>query len=380
MDYVLLIIFLLLAIGVSFFCSIAEAVLLSITPSYIAERERDPTRSARRVISLKQNIDRPLAAILSLNTIAHTVGAAGVGARAAKIYGDAYVGVISAVLTLLILVFSEIIPKTIGAMQWRRLAGPIALLLKGLIILMYPLVWLSEAITRKLAGQSKARIVTRSEIAAIAELGNREGLLRNKESRILRNLLRLESISVGDIMTPNTVVIAMEQSTVLADAADDVQRLPVSRVPIFRERRDNVTGFVLKADLLAALAAGDTQKPLSEFARPIRSVRESDSAFPIFEQLLESREHIVIVTDDFGGLEGILTLEDLVETLLGTEIVDEQDEVVDMQQLARKQWHARRDELQIDLSRTQATSESDSAVVAVTAGTLENSERQGDDS
>ncbi|MCA9215119.1 MAG: DUF21 domain-containing protein [Planctomycetales bacterium] len=341
MDYVWLVTYLFVAIGFSFLCSIAEAVLLSITPSYIAERERNPSKSAKRVVSLKSNIDRPLAAILSLNTIAHTIGAAGVGAQAAHIYGDRYVGLISAILTLLILVLSEIIPKTIGALHWRRLADPVAYFVPWLIFLMLPLVWLSEFLTKALVGDRRADVVTRAEIAAIAALGSKAGLLRNTESHILRNLPQLESVVISEIMTPNTVVISMEESLRLSEASEMIQSLPVSRVPIYRERRDAVTGFVLKSELLSAIVAGEEDKALRDYSRPIKAVRETDKAFAIFEQLLEAREHIAIVTDDFGGLEGLVTLEDLIETLIGSEIVDEHDEVVDMQQLARKNWSSR---------------------------------------
>ncbi|MEQ8836573.1 MAG: DUF21 domain-containing protein, partial [Lacipirellulaceae bacterium] len=210
MEITLLLLYLAIAIGFSFLCSIAEAVLLSVTPSFLAERRQEETASAKRIIRLKQNIDRPLSAILSLNTIAHTVGAAGVGAQATKVYGDQYVGVISAVLTLLILVFSEIIPKTIGALHWRRLASPVAWMIDWLIILMLPLVWLSEFVTKLLSGSKEQELVTRAEIAAVAELGATAGELRGHETKILRNLLRMEKVTVEDVMTPSTVVIAME--------------------------------------------------------------------------------------------------------------------------------------------------------------------------
>ena len=239
---------------------------------------------------------------------------------------------------------SEIIPKTLGALHWRRLAGPVACFVQWLIFLMLPLVWLSEFLTKALAGDRKADIVTRAEIAAIAALGSKEGLLRSKESHILRNLLRLESVMIGEIMTPNTVVISMEESLRLSEASELIQNLSVSRVPIYRERRDAVTGFVLKSELLSAIVAGEEDKALRDYSRPIKVVRETDKAFAVFEQLLETRAHIAIVTDDFGGLEGLVTLEDLVETLIGTEIVDEHDEVVDMQQLARTKWTARQRE------------------------------------
>ncbi|QDT02058.1 Hemolysin C [Rubripirellula lacrimiformis] len=341
MDYVLLLTYLSVAIGFSFLCSIAEAVLLSITPSYIAQLRKDTSKSAQRIISLKADIDRPLSAILSLNTIAHTVGAAGVGAQAASMYGDRYVGVISAILTLLILVLSEIIPKTIGALHWRTLAGPVALFIRWLIVLMYPLVWLSEILTKWLAGSHKQQLVTRDEISAVAQLGINEGLLKKNESRILTNLLKLESIVVEDVMTPASVVIALEQSRLLSEAADEVAALPVSRIPLFQERRDAVTGFVLRSDLLTAIAAGDLDQPLEAFSRPITSVHEDDSITKVFDTLLDTRAHIAIVMDKFGGVEGIVTLEDVLETLLGLEIVDEKDKTVDMQQLARQRWKSR---------------------------------------
>ncbi|GAA5505835.1 CNNM domain-containing protein [Novipirellula caenicola] len=343
MDYFLLITYLCIAIGFSFLCSIAEAVLLSITPSFIAERRRDKTKSSKRIIQLKENIDRPLAAILSLNTIAHTVGAAGVGAQAAKIYGDQYLGVISALLTLMILVLSEIIPKTVGALHWRRLAGSVALLVQGLIVLMLPLVWMSEFLTRWLSGNKQQQLVTRAEIAAVAELGTREGLLKQHESRILRNLLKLESITVEDVMTPSTVVIAFEESRRLSEMVEELKTLPVSRIPIYRERRDVVTGFVLRSDLLASVVSGDSDKPVSDFSRSILRIGEDESITVAFDQLLDSRAHIAMVMDKFGGVEGLVTLEDIIETLLGLEIVDEHDATVDMQELARQRWEMRRE-------------------------------------
>lgn len=335
MDYILLFTFLLIAIGFSFLCSIAEAVLLSITPSYIAERRDETSKSAKSIVRLRENIDRPLAAILSLNTIAHTVGAAGVGAQATSMFGDEHLGLISALLTLLILVLSEIIPKTIGAMHWRRLAGPVALLIDWLIVLMYPLVWLSEILTKLLSGGKGQKLVTRSEIAAVAELGTREGLLHKHESRILRNLLKLESVSAEDVMTPDTVVISLEESTVLADTVDQIASLPVSRIPLYKERRDTITGFVLRSDLQTAIANGQTQRQLSEFVREILFVNDKDSLTAVFDALLGARAHIAVVVDNFGGVEGILTLEDVLETLIGLEIVDEMDQTVDMRQLAR---------------------------------------------
>lgn len=343
MDTVLLVVYLSVAIGFSFLCSIAEAVLLSITPSYIAERKRDPDKTAKRILRLKENVDRPLAAILSLNTIAHTVGAAGVGAQATKVFGSQWVGATSAVLTLLILVFSEIIPKTIGAMHWRKLAGGVGVLIDWLVVAMFPLVWMSEIITKLIASDKDTSLVTRAEVSAIAELGTQEGILKKRESKVLQNLLALESITVEDVMTPRTVVIAREQSMTLADLAADLPTIPVSRIPIHDGQRDNVTGFVLKSDLLVAMLAGEGEKTLADFIRPMITVGEKDSIAIAFDRLLDEREHIALVTDKFGGMEGIVTLEDVVETLLGFEIVDEQDTDIDMQTLARKRWQQRAD-------------------------------------
>ena len=341
MDTLLLIVYLLIAIGFSFLCSIAEAVLLSITPSYLAERRRDPSKSSQRIVQLRSNIDRPLSAILSLNTIAHTVGAAGVGAQAAKVYGDSYVGITSAVLTLLILVFSEIIPKTIGALYWRTLAAPMALAVQWLIFFLLPLVWLSEFLTKLLSRGHKPKVVTREEIAAIAGLGTEEGILRARESKILDNLLRLDSVMVEHVMTPRTVVIAFEQSRTVESITEELKQIPVSRLPIYHERRDHVTGFVLKSDLLMALASGEQQRPLQDFTRPIHAVHETDPLTSVFDHLLTNRAHIAIVVDQFGGMEGIVTLEDVVETLLGLEIVDEHDHAEDMQSIARDHWRER---------------------------------------
>lgn len=341
METLLLIVYLLVAIGFSFLCSIAEAVLLSITPSYLAERRKDPSKSSQRIVQLRSNIDRPLAAILSLNTIAHTVGAAGVGAQAAKVYGDSYVGIISAVLTLLILVFSEIIPKTIGALYWRTLAAPMALAVQWLILVLLPLVWLSEFLTKVLSRGHTPKLVTREEISAMAGLGTEEGILRARESKILDNLLRLDSVMVEHVMTPRTVVIAFEQSRTVESITEELKQTPVSRLPIYQERRDHVTGFVLKSDLLLALASNEQERPLQDFIRPIHAVHETDSITSVFDHLLTNGAHIAMVVDQFGGMEGIVTLEDVVETLLGLEIVDEHDQAADMQSIARQHWRAR---------------------------------------
>lgn len=349
----LLVIYLMIALGFSFLCSIAEAVLLSLSPSYIASLEETGPKRAARLAHLKENIDRPLAAILSLNTIAHTVGAAGVGAQATEIFGSQYVGATSAVLTLLILVFSEILPKTIGALYWRWLAPSVARLVQFLIVLMYPLVLLSEVLTRMMTRGQKTSIITREELAALAHIGAEEGHLDDSETRILRNLFRLRNLQVSDIMTPRTVIVAMPEDMTVHEVLEKHPDLPLSRIPTYKEHLDDITGFVLKTDILLAEAQGKPDAPLSEYRREIDVVPGSASISKLFDVLLNRGTHILLVIDEYGGTDGLVTLEDLMETVLGMEIVDEADETVDMQSLARAQWEKRAKRLGIELPQDE---------------------------
>lgn len=334
----LLILYVALALGVSFLCSIMEAVLLSVTPPFVAQTERDRPRLGKRLHALKSGIDRPLAAILSLNTIAHTVGAAGAGAQATRVFGDAFVGVISAVLTFLILVLSEIIPKTLGAVYWRQITPWVVPMVEVTIILMWPLVRLADGLTRLIAHGRPVGQVHREEFIALAELGAREGVFHKNESRILRNLFRFRKVRAHDIMTPRTVVFALSEALTVAQALEAHPDIRFSRIPVFGQTRDDVTGFVLKSDLLLKMVqnAGDT--PLADLRRPILAVPATLTVHSLFERLMNERAQIALVIDEYGGMEGLATLEDLIETLLGLEIVDEADTVHDMQELARRQW------------------------------------------
>ncbi|SMP75555.1 Hemolysin, contains CBS domains [Neorhodopirellula lusitana] len=343
----LLLIYLVVAIGFSFYCSVAEAVLLSITPSFIATlREKRPV-AADRLQRLKANVDRPLAAILSLNTIAHTIGAAGVGAQAAAVYGgDGYlgenaVGIASALMTLLILVFSEIIPKTLGALHWRTLGPIVGTSVEYLIMVLYPLVWLSEILTKWLSGGKSHHALTREELTAMAEIGAQQGVLEDHESRVFRALMKLPDLNAADIMTPRVVIIAFPEIKTIGELFEQTEELPVSRIPIFHNKLDEVSGFVLKNDLLVAQARGESERTLKDFARPVKTVNASTPLPALLEMLLEGRLHMAMVSDQYGSIVGLVTLEDLVETLLGLEIVDESDTNVDMQQLARKRWEER---------------------------------------
>ncbi|MEP0522267.1 MAG: hemolysin family protein [Hyphomicrobiales bacterium] len=337
----LLIFYVTLAISVSFLCSILEAVLLSVSPSFLAALENDKPSLAARLKSLKEDIDRPLAAILTLNTIAHTVGAAGAGAQAAVVFGDAALGVFSAVLTFLILVLSEIIPKTIGATYWRGLVPVVSRILPPLIWILWPLVKMSQLLTKLLSNGEKKNAISREELSALATVGAREGVVDASESRIVRNLLRFDALTVADIMTPRTVVYALPQETSVGALVDALEQARFSRIPIYDGTIDNVSGFVLKTELLVKAVQGQLSTPISELKRELTHVNATMHLRELFELLLQNDRHIALVVDEFGGTDGLVTLEDVVETLLGLEIVDEADAIEDLQAMARKQWEER---------------------------------------
>ncbi|MFB6098350.1 MAG: CNNM domain-containing protein [Salinibacter sp.] len=341
----LLVLYVALAIGVSFLCSMMEAVLLSVTPSYVAALEREGSAVGERLHQFKENVDRPLAAILSLNTIAHTVGAAGVGAQAAIVFGEAYTGIVAAVLTLLILVLSEIIPKTLGAVYWRTLTPAVVHMLTATIIVMWPLVKLSQGITRLLSQEEDEAAFSREEFTAMAELGEEEGVFEEKESRILRNLFRFNSLRVKDVMTPRTVIFNLPQDLTIGEVVDEHDEFRFSRIPVYEDDPDDITGYVLKDEMLLRAAQEEFDVALEEISRDILVVHETLPLPDLLERLLDRLEHIALVVDEYGGVAGVVTMEDVVETLLGLEIVDEADSVEDMQALARKQWFQRAREL-----------------------------------
>ena len=330
-----------IALGVSFLCSILEAALLSITPSHIAKLEQDRPKVGARVRALKLHIDRPLAAILSLNTIAHTVGAAGVGAEAQRLWGSEVLAVTSAVLTLLILFVSEIIPKTLGAMYWRRLTGFISAVLPPMILVLLPLVWLSEAITGFMKRRRVTEKLSREEFAALARVGGEQGVFDASEMRILRNLFLFGSLRTRDIMTPRTVMFSLEENTVVRDAIAERGSMVFSRIPIWKNTPDQVTGYILKDQLLLRAARDELDVPVHAFAREALMVPDTIALPALFEKLLDEREHIAVVVDEYGGVDGVVTMEDVLETLIGLEIVDEMDSVQDMRAMARSKWEAR---------------------------------------
>lgn len=345
----LLLVYLFLALFVSFTCSVMEAVLLTSSPSYLHSLEQKGGGAARQMLRLKSNIDRPLSAILSLNTMAHTVGAAGVGAQAIYLWGEAWFGVVSGVLTFIILVFSEIVPKSIGANYWRELTPTAGRVITFMVWIAYPLVLLSDLFTRLISPPKSTSSVSREEISAMTRLGRKEGVFDENESKIIDNLMRLKSIRVRSIMTPRTVVLAAPEEQTLKEFFGRKEFFRFSRIPVYRGNIDNITGYILKYDLLEKIANDQFNLTLADIRRSIVVCHESFAITRLFEKLMATREHIALVVDEYGGMEGLATMEDIIETILGLEIIDESDKQTDLQALAREKWKERAEKLNIKL-------------------------------
>jgi CBS domain containing-hemolysin-like protein len=348
----LLVTFFVASIFFSFLCSILEAVLLSITPSYVATQDKDNTAISRNLSRFKEDIDRPLAAILTLNTIAHTVGAIGVGAQAAVLFGESSIqifgftigsweGFIAGAMTLAILIFSEVIPKTLGANNWQALAPMSVRIIKLLMIILAPMIWLSQLITKNLKKDKDKPVLSRSDFLVMSELGKEIGILKDSEQKIIRNLLRFNRILVKDIMTPRIVMAAENGATTVQAFHSKNSELPFSRIPVFQDSNDKVTGYILKDELLLNLVEGKGDKNLNSFRRDIIITHSATPIPDLLDKFIAENEHIALVVDEYGGTEGIVTTEDIIETLLGIEIVDEMDNTEDMRALARKNWEIR---------------------------------------
>ncbi|QQS50928.1 MAG: HlyC/CorC family transporter [Bacteroidota bacterium] len=337
----LLFFYLSLALVISFLCSIMEAVLLSTPHPFLVVKHEKGHTWAGQLINLKKTIDKPLSAILTLNTVAHTVGAAGVGAQAVKVFGEAYFGLISAMLTILILVFTEIIPKTIGAQYWRGLAPAATYAIRIMIFVAYPLVMLSAIITRMFSKNNNEQSTSREEISALASIGADEGIFTEKEHKIIQNLLKLKNLKVSEIMTPRVVVAMANEEMLLPDFLKSKEYLKYSRIPIFAENDENITGYVFRQTVFEKLAEDQHQLRLKDIKREIVVVPDSIVLFSLWEKLLAKKEHISLVVDEYGGMDGIVTMEDIIETLLGLEIIDEKDTITDMQKYARERWKTR---------------------------------------
>lgn len=333
--------YLFLALFVSFLCSIMESVLLSTPQSFLIVKQGRGHDWAKSFIDLKINIDRPLSAILSLNTVAHTIGAAGVGAQAVKVFGEAYFGIVSVILTILILVITEIIPKTIGARYWRSLTKISYYIIKIMIIFTYPLVLMSAIITRIFSNNTLEQTTSREEIAALASIGADEGLFSEKENKIIQNILKLKNVKVTEIMTPRVVVAVADENLSLIEFLENKDYLKFSRIPIYSGKDENITGYVFRQEVFENLAEDKHKLTLKDIKREILVFPESMVLFSLWEKLLEKKEHIALIVDEYGGFDGVVTMEDIIETLLGLEILDEKDTITDMQKYARERWKTR---------------------------------------
>ena len=303
--------------------------------SFISMKENEGNKTATLMKRYKNNVDRPVGAILSLNTIAHTIGSAGVGAESIKIFGEEYFGLISAILTLLILVLSEIIPKTIGASYWRSLAMTSTKIIRVLIFITYPLVLLSEVITKIFTPKNHQVSVSREEVSAMVDVGTTEGIFRESESKIIKSCIHLAGVKAQEITTPSIVVETANTNLTIKEFYDQ-QTWNFSRIPVYDTNKDYIVGYVLKDMVLKALSDDKFDTKLSDMVRSILSFNEDDSVYQIWEKMLEKREHISIIVDEYGCLRGVVSMEDIIETMTGVEIVDEDDVAVDMQAFAKE--------------------------------------------
>lgn len=329
-------------LGVSFLCSLLESFILSVTHAHISIVSKDRPALGKKLSYFKENINRPLSAILSLNTIANTVGAASIGAITLIEFGSSWVAIMSGVLTLSILIFSEIIPKTIGALYWKRILIPATFAVQVLITMTYPLVVLLELLSKWLAKEGNGDKVSREEVIAMAELGEDEGTIEESESTVIENVLMLDDIPVEEVLTPRSVIFALDKTSSVREVLDKYNDIEFSRIPVYEEELDNIIGIVRRHILLKSKAEDQFDVTMGELAKPIHTVEENDSVGDVLDEFVKRREHLFMVKDQFGQVAGLITLEDAIETLLGIEIVDETDSVVDMRKLALDNWRKKR--------------------------------------
>lgn len=360
LNLLLLIFFISLSLIVSFVCSVSEATLLTMTPTYIDTIEEENPKGASLLRDVKvTNIEKSIASILTLNTVAHTLGSLGAGAQAVIVFGDVWFGVFSGVMTLLILIGTEIIPKTIGTAYWRRFALPVAYYVRTINIVLMPIIWVTEKISRMLTKDKEESSFNRHEFLALANQGESSGQMSELETRIIKNSLALGVINVEDIVSPRSVVTAFDENMTVGDVFALHPKLPFSRFPIYEEDLDNATGFVLKSDLLIAKANQEIHTPIKQFKREIGFVFAKTKLFDLLDKMLKERMHIALAVGEFGEVKGLVSLEDVLETLLGLEIVDEFDRVDDMQALARQLMDRRMARLGAKLEQDDASDDAD---------------------
>ncbi len=354
------------SISISFLCSILEAVLLSISPTFINLKKKEGKTFAETLEKLKKDVDKPLIAILTWNTIAHTVGAILVGVQAKVAYVETFgsternfwgipfteelmVGIVSSVMTILILVLSEIIPKTIGATYWKSLSNFTA---KALIIMIWPLkitgiLWLLQLTTKLIGKSAHGSVLSREDFSVMADMAHQEGVFEASESTLIKNLVTFKEVQTKSIMTPRTVMIHASETMTVSSFVQSLSDAPFSRIPVYKDTMDTITGFVIKTDVYRAMIQGDTDIPLSTIKREVAFVNRDISIADLFELLIQGKHHMAIVVDEYGTVSGLVTMEDVIETLLGMEIMDESDNVADLQEFARKIWKSRAGKLGI---------------------------------
>lgn len=333
-------IYLLGALIVSYLCSTLESVLMTTTLSFLTMKEKEGSKAATIMKGFKEHTERPLAAILSLNTIANTIGAAGVGQQATILFGSQWFGVVSALMTLLILLFAEILPKTIGTTYWRQLMPACAYTIRALIYILYPIVLLIEGITRILP-HSEELAVSREEVVAMANVGEEEGVIEEDENKIIRNVMRLDDFKASDVMTPRVVAATAPEKMTLKQYYDCEDYDHFSRIPVYSDSPEYITGYILRDEALENLTEDKFDLTLGDIKRSMPQFSENQSIGDIFDQMLRQKSQIGIVIDEYGCFQGILTLEDIIETVFGLELVDERDVVTDMQAYARERWQQR---------------------------------------
>ncbi len=345
----LLILYVAMAMIVSFICSLTEATLLSVSNSFIRSLENEGKKSAKILREFKENIDIPLAAVLTLNTIANTIGATAAGAQAQLVFNSVWITVFAIAFTFGILIFSEIIPKTLGAVHWRTIAPILAYPLKATIFILYPFILFSRWITKFLTPKDgEISPVSRHEITMMVEFGEDHGALSQWEEKVIKNILLLENVKVQQIMTPRTVVFNFQKDITVGEVMRERRVLPFSRIPLYGKDKDDMVGMVLRPDILEAAAMDNMDMPLHTLMRPLEAIPESISVARAIEKFVAGKSHIFLVVDEYGGTAGIVTLEDSMESLLGTEIVDEMDTVEDMRELAARFWRYRKRRAEMD--------------------------------
>ena len=323
---------------ISFLCSLLAATLMSTPLSYVTMREEEGYKPAVKFKQYKQESSRPIDAILSLNTIANTIGAAGVGQQATIVFGSAWFGVVSAITTILILVFSEIIPKTIGTTRWKSLMGFTTVVLTGLIYLLYPVVRLVELLTNLISPKEPDTMVSREEVSAMANVAEEGGDLEEDENTIIQNLINMDEVIASDAMTPRVVCDIAPETMTAKQFFKDKRYLHHSRIPVYDKDEEYITGYILRMEAVQLMAEDKFDVTLGSIRREIQSFPKDKPLDEIWDVMIEKDEQISVIIDEYGCFQGILTLEDVIETLIGDEIVDEMDTVRDMQQLARDKW------------------------------------------